>query len=93
MTKIEILSQMSRDGVISYHHTAWARGYISRVTGAEIREYHGRFGDGYRVDSPSWESTSYYYVNYYVWNNPEDELRRKEIESYYGLDLKTKTTR
>ena len=47
------------------HHTAAARGYISRV-GYVVRPYKGRFGEGYVVESPRWDTTCYHWRTYYV---------------------------
>ena len=52
-----------------YHHTAAARGYISRRVKFDSRPaepYNGRFGRGYIVRSPRWDTTNYHYVTYYI---------------------------
>ena len=41
------------------HHIASQRGYISRCGGDKIIPYKGRFGEGYKVQSPRWDSTQY----------------------------------
>ncbi len=49
------------------HHTALSRGYISRkLKDGIVEEYDGRFGKGYTVSKPNFESTRYYFVSYYV---------------------------
>ena len=50
----------------SEHHTAWARRYVSRKGDGEVESYSGRFGTGYKVYTPSWDSTTYCRVTYYV---------------------------
>lgn len=49
------------------HHTSLARGYISRKnSNTIIEEYDGKFGKGYKVHTPHYESTQYHYVTYYI---------------------------
>jgi hypothetical protein len=49
------------------HHTAWMRGYVSRKKPEGIIEpYKGRFGEGYTVKTPSWQSTAYCHITYYI---------------------------
>lgn len=49
------------------HHTASAMGYISRKDGYyEVEEYHGRFGDGYKIHTPSRRSNQYHDVTYLI---------------------------
>ena len=48
------------------HHEASMRGYISRKWDAGICEYSGRFGDGYLLVYPRWDTTNYVYVEYWV---------------------------
>lgn len=49
------------------HHTAACRGYVSRKDDSYIMEpYSGRFGDGYKVFTPRYDTTQYCWVTYYV---------------------------
>lgn len=49
------------------HHTSWARRYVSRKNPEGIAEpYKGKWGTGYKVYTPSWRSTNYCYVTYYL---------------------------
>lgn len=48
------------------HHTATARGYISRKVDEVVKEYSGRFGTGYAVHYPRFDTTNYHYVSYYI---------------------------
>lgn len=50
------------------HHTSAAKGYISRVyhVSGDIEEYNGKFGKGFKVHSPRWDTTQYHYVTYYI---------------------------
>lgn len=48
------------------HHTSYSKGYISRVATGTLRPYKGRFGEGYTIHTPCWESTNYHYVTYWI---------------------------
>lgn len=48
------------------HHTASEMGYVSRRREPEVHPYRGRFGEGYKVLSPRWDTTQYVYVTYYI---------------------------
>lgn len=47
-------------------HKAAKRGYISRKWEAGICEYSGRFGEGYLLVYPRWDTTNYVYVEYWI---------------------------
>lgn len=55
-------------GKCELHATSWARGYVSRVGSGHngILPYKGRYGEGYKVYTASWESTRYCRVRYYI---------------------------
>lgn len=47
--------------------TSWKRGYLSRrLAEPIIKPYNGRYGKGYTVEYPSWNSTQYHYISYHV---------------------------
>ena len=48
------------------HHIASARGYVSRKKEPIVESYNGRFGRGYKVYRPRWDSSQYIYVDYYI---------------------------
>lgn len=61
------LEELKSDPQYYLHHTAAARGYISRKIGHfGPREYTGKFGTGYTVERPRWDTTRYIYVDYYI---------------------------
>lgn len=62
------IEELTNNTNYSFHHTSWARGYVSRRGGAWIEEYSGRFGNGYKLHHPSWQSTTYHHVTYYIEN-------------------------
>ncbi|MGN0557860.1 MAG: hypothetical protein ACI4IS_00215 [Acutalibacteraceae bacterium] len=49
-----------------YHHTASRRGYESRKSDGHVEEYNGRFGKGYIIVTPRWDTTSYVNIEYYI---------------------------
>lgn len=49
-----------------HHHTAAARGYISRKIDELVKEYNGKFGRGYKVMKPRFDTTQYIYVEYWI---------------------------
>lgn len=49
------------------HHTSLSRGYISRKNKSGIiEEYDGRFGKGYTIKKPNYQSTKYIFVEYWI---------------------------
>lgn len=49
------------------HHTAYARGYVSRKNPDGYTEpYNGKFGKGYIQHTPCYHSTRYHYVTYFI---------------------------
>lgn len=51
------------------HHTATARGYVSRVGGhTKPIPYSGKFGKGFTTFSPPprWDTTRWCFINYYI---------------------------
>jgi len=54
---------------LTYHHTAYSRGYVSRKTAIDnyhVEFYSGRFGEGLKVYYPNWDSTGYCRVSYFT---------------------------
>lgn len=50
----------------SLHHTAMTRGYISRKNEPAPTPYSGKFGKGFVIYRPNWESTRFSFVDYYI---------------------------
>ena len=50
--------------------TSLAKGYVSREAysgnACEVVAYNGRFGRGYKVKRPNWESSRYCYCEYWI---------------------------
>ena len=48
-------------------HTSRRRGYVSRKhPDGVLEDYKGRFGEGYALLTPCYDSTQYCYVTYFV---------------------------
>ena len=65
----ETFDRFCRTHHLSYHHTAFSKGYISRKTPADnyhVEYYNGRFGEGLKVFYPNWASTRYCRVSYFT---------------------------
>lgn len=63
------LGTLRKDPRYYMHHTSYALGYVSRKADYDslpVVPYKGRFGTGYTVDLPSYESTQYCRRQYYV---------------------------
>ena len=48
------------------HHTASRRGYLSRKSEQQVEEYSGKFGKGFILVTPRYDTTQYVYVTYYI---------------------------
>lgn len=65
-TTTEQLFAAVKSGELRELHTASKRGYVSRNGPCNVLPYAGRFGSGYVVLSPRWDTTKYVYVTYFV---------------------------
>ena len=64
MTRLEVI-----EAGYDKHHESYCRGYVSRradVNTLQAIEYHGRFGDGYIVDTPCMKSSQYCIREYWI---------------------------
>lgn len=61
----QTIDQLTAAGY-TLHHTAAARGYISRRSEGVIRDHSGKFGVGYAVHTPRRDTTNYHYISYYT---------------------------
>lgn len=55
------------------HKEAWTTGYIPRKRWGDYNEYHGRYGDGFTIDVPSYKSSRYHHRYYMIYRGDEDE--------------------
>ena len=56
-------------GKLKELHTSTFRGYVSRKKHKDgiAEKYDGKFGKGYVIRRPNWQSTGYSYITYYIW--------------------------
>jgi hypothetical protein len=60
------IKAMHAAGELRLSHSAKKQGYVSRKTDGIVREYHGKFGTGYVIDSPLHDTTRYFSRTYYI---------------------------
>ena len=48
------------------HHTASRRGYESRKSQGRVEPYNGKYGYGYILITPRYDTTRYVSVTYYI---------------------------
>jgi uncharacterized lipoprotein len=60
------IENMVKNGELKQLHTASKRGYVSRKTDGIVTEYSGKFGEGYTIAAPRFDTTQYVNVTYYV---------------------------
>ena len=53
-------------GELRRSHSATRQGYVSRKTAGQVLEYRGRYGNGFVIDTPRFDSTRYILRTYYV---------------------------
>ena len=58
--------QLRRDLRYAEHHTSTQRGYISRKSVGIVKEYRGKYGTGYVLLTPRWDTTQYCYCTYFI---------------------------
>ena len=58
--------ELMTNGNYKFHHRATRRGYISRRKPPKVEEYSGKFGTGYIVRFPRYDTSRYHTVEYYI---------------------------
>lgn len=48
------------------HHSTSRRGYLSRKSDGSVERYKGRFGEGYVLVTPRYDTTQYVDITYYI---------------------------
>ncbi|MGB4204969.1 MAG: hypothetical protein WBJ84_05035 [Bacteroidales bacterium] len=66
MTTAQDLEAKVAAGELTKLHTSYVRTYVSRKSGEIVRPYKGKFGEGFALLSPNWDSSRYSYITYYV---------------------------
>lgn len=75
MKPIEELDHMTYDDLLeeadtdTLHkvQTAYAKGYFPRKREPAIENYKGRYGEGYKVHLPAYNTSRYHIVEYWVY--------------------------
>lgn len=49
-----------------FYHSAMKQGYVSRKSEGIVEPYKGRYGEGYVLLSPRWDTTRYCTISYYI---------------------------
>ena len=60
------LDKMVKNGQFKKLHTSTFRGYVSRKSEGIVEKYNGKFGKGFTLKSPNFDSTSVAYITYFV---------------------------
>ena len=60
------LDTLIANGTVRKVCTGSRRGYTSRKGSGYVEAYSGKFGNGFALISPRWDTTQYVYVTYYV---------------------------
>ena len=63
---MQLIESLVNSGLLRRSHSAWYRGYVSRKIYGIVRPYDGRFGRGFTVLTPSFKSSIYCRITYYV---------------------------
>ena len=50
----------------TYHHTAAYKRYVSRKEAGVVSDYKGKFGEGYTIDCPRWDTTNFCWREYWI---------------------------
>ena len=64
---VKQIEKLNEQGILKHSHTSWRRGYVSRCFDGNAFPYDGRFGRGYVIHRPSWQSTQYSLIEYYLY--------------------------
>ena len=60
------LQSLVASGELRELHTAKTQGYVSRRGNGAVLPYNGKFGIGYKLLTPRYDSTRYCDVTYYI---------------------------
>lgn len=60
------VGEVRNNPTLKLHHTASAMGYVSRKSDGYAEKYSGRFGKGYKLYLPRWDTTVYCTVEYWI---------------------------
>lgn len=64
--KMPTPEELKNSSKFELHHTALTRRYISRKSDGFVTPYQGKFGNGYTLEHPNWDSNRYSFISYYI---------------------------
>lgn len=62
----EIVEQELKQAGYREVKTSYSLGYVSRRTGGTLTRYKGRYGVGFAIHTPAFNSTKYHYIAYWI---------------------------
>ncbi len=65
ITTAELTSKIESGEVRQGHKVMW-RGYVSRKSDGAVLDYKGKFGEGFILLTPNWDSSRYCFATYYI---------------------------
>ena len=63
---LDLTESLKKVSGLHLHHVAAKGGYISRKLDYVAEEYHGRFGEGFIILRPRWDTTRFVWCEYWV---------------------------
>jgi hypothetical protein len=60
------LEDLRASGAVYLSHTAKRQGYVSRKSEGQVLEYRGKFGHGFILDTPRFDSTRFHNRSYFI---------------------------
>lgn len=61
----DYLDSLKADNYVRLHD-AYSLGYVKRKIEGIVQPYKGRYGVGYTLHTPAWNTTKYHIITYYV---------------------------
>lgn len=80
------VEELMNDPAYYVHHTASRRGYESRKGGGHIEPYSGKFGEGFILVTPRWDTTRRVNVTYYIKTMEETKRRKNKMKLLRGIE-------
>lgn len=87
------LLKLENSGVLYEHHESTCRCYISRKLAPDelpVYPYTGKFGRGFKVLLPNWESTNYSRVKYFIYKEEKGTMKQEDLidtANMLGLEI------
>ncbi len=72
------IEELMSDPAYYVHHSAHRKGYESRRGNGHVERYAGKFGKGFVLVTPNWDSTRYVNITYYIEVKKETKRKKKK---------------